>query len=352
MAALLALASAAAFSVGDVLGGLASRRAHELVVALLSQVAGLAVLAVVLPLGGIAPTRSALAWGLLAGIGGAGGLVAYFRALAIGPMGITAPVAALVAAGIPVVAGLVAGERPGATVLVGVVLAVAATVLVSRPSGPSAEPVAGPHGTVAEHMAHEVAQDDLDRVVGEPTAGMAGGDTAAAVRGEPTAATSPASTHPASDDATAAALGQGVATADPPTRLRRGLAAAVVAGLLFSLFMIALDRAPDDGGLWPLLGARAAGLALLGGLVLGRRPPRPDAGSTRIGLVSGLLDMVANVLFLLATQQGLLVVVSVLASLYPVGIALLARVFLDEKLARLQWVGVALAVTATVLVGS
>lgn len=351
MAALLALGSAAAFSVGDVLGGLASRRAHELVVALLSQVAGLAVLAVVLPLGGIAPTRSALAWGLLAGIGGAGGLVAYFRALAIGPMGITAPVAALVAAGIPVVAGLVAGERPGTTVMVGVVLAVAAAVLVSRPSGPSEEPVAGLHGTVAEHMAQESSRAGVDR---------RGGRTGRPAAGVDTAATSTVAPPPGSPDDDAGSTVDPVGStpadatdpADAATRLRRGLAAALVAGLLFSLFMIALDRAPDDGGMWPLLGARAAGLSLLGVLVRGRRPPRPDVGSTRIGLVSGLLDMVANILFLLATQQGLLVVVSVLASLYPVGIALLARLFLDERLARSQWLGVALAVTATILVGA
>lgn len=61
--------------------------------------------------------------------------------------------------------------------------------------------------------------------------------------------------------------------------------------------------------------------------------------------------MVANVFLLLATQQGSLVVVGVLASLYPVGIALMARMVLHEALGRVQWLGVGMAVAATVLIG-
>lgn len=278
MAALLAIASATTFSLADFLGGLASRRTPVVVVTLLSQVAGLAVLAVVLPLHGTSASVQALYWGALAGVAGAGGLLAYLRALAIGPMGVTAPVAAVLGALVPIGLGLATGERPGGLALAGVAIGVVAVAVASRPAGRADE--------------------------------------------------------------------------DPVARsnLHTGLAAALVAGLAFGLFFVALDAAPDDGGLWPLLGARIAGISMLVTLVARGRPGAPTARGVAIGLVSGLLDMVANVLFLLATQTGMLVLVAVLTSLYPVGIVLLARAVLRERLEGIQWMGVGLAVAATVLV--
>lgn len=293
MAALLALGAAATWGIGDFLGGLTSRRTSELVVTTLSQAAGLAVLAVLLVVGDAPATGAALGWGAVAGIGGAGGLLAYFRALAIGPMGVTAPVAALTGAAVPVVAGVALGERPGAVAWLGVVVGIAATVLASRPAEAA---VVHPE----QHPEQAVAPPDA----------------------------------PVHEDA----------------ELRRGIATAAVAGLLFGLFFVALDRAPVDGGLWPLLGARGSGLAMLGGLLAVRRPARPDASSTRLALAAGLLDMVANALFLLAVQRGLLVLVSVLTSLYPVGVVLLARAVLGERLGRAQRVGVVLAMVAVVLI--
>lgn len=293
MAALLALGAAATWGVGDFVGGLTSRRTDEFVVTFLSQFAGLAVLAVLLPLGSAPATTAALAWGALAGIGGAGGLVAYFRALAIGPMGVTAPVAALVGAAVPVIAGVALGERPGAVAWVGVAIGLAATALASRPA--------------EEVVVHPEGHAEL----------------AVMPRDEP---------PPADSD------------------LRRGIIAAAVAGLLFGLFFVALDRAPVDGGLWPLLGARAAGLALVGLLLAARRPARPGRRATGASLVSGLLDMCANALFLLAVQRGSLVLTGVLTSLYPVAVVLLARVVLGERLGLVQKVGVALAMVAVVLI--
>lgn len=225
-------------------------------------------------------------------------MVAYFRALAIGPMGVTAPVAAIMGAGVPITVGLALGERPSMLALVGVALGVAAAVLVSRP--------------MPSH---------------------AGGP---AVSG--------------SSDLDVSLAGVNETAVDRPL-LANGIVVAAIAGGLFGLFFVALDQAPDNGGLWPLLAARVAGLALLGALLLHRRPSPPDGAALRVGLLSGLLDMVANVLFLLATQQGLLVLVSVLVSLYPVGVVLLARVVLAERLGRLQWSGVGLALVATVLIG-
>jgi len=285
MAAVLALGAALTWGVSDFLGGLTSRRADELLVAALSQVAGVAVLALVLPLTPGTPSLPALAWGALAGIGGAGGLVAYFRALAIGPMGVTAPVAALLGAGVPVAVGLALGERPGALAVIGIALGLVAVVLVSRPSGDEAVTAA------------ELAEQD-------------------------------------------------------PDRLRRGLLWAALGGLLFGLFFVALDRTPTDSGLWPLLGARGSGLTMLAVLLAVKRPARPERSAGLVALGSGVLDMAANALFLYAVRLGLLVLVSVLTSLYPVAVVLLARAVLGERLGRPQLAGVGLALAATALIAA
>lgn len=305
MAALLALGAAATWGVADFLGGLTSRRADEFAVATLSQAAGLVVLAALLPLGSAGASAPALWWGALAGLGGAGGLVAYFRALAIGPMGVTAPVAALSGAAVPVIAGFALGERPGAVALLGVVVGLAATVLASRPAE-QAVVHAGDH---------------------------------------PPSPSTPAGTSATAENPDAGDVGDAGATS-----LRRGVLTALVAGLLFGLFFIALDRAPTDAGLWPLLGARASGLSMLALLLVRRRPAPPPTRATWVALGSGLLDMAANALFLLAVQRGLLILVSVLTSLYPVGVVLLARVVLGERLARWQQLGVVLALVAVVLI--
>ncbi|MFT4745778.1 MAG: putative membrane protein, partial [Nitriliruptoraceae bacterium] len=70
MAAIFALLSAATWSVGDFLGGLAAQRANSLMVTFVSQIAGVSLLVILLPAMGIAPTAEALWIGAIAGIGG------------------------------------------------------------------------------------------------------------------------------------------------------------------------------------------------------------------------------------------------------------------------------------------
>ncbi len=129
----------------------------------------------------------------------------------------------------------------------------------------------------------------------------------------------------------------------------RGPVVAFVAGVFFGFFFVALDATPADSGLWPLLGARVAGsLSLLAFLLWsGRRPQRRDLA---VGLIvmSGVTDMLANVLFLLATRTGLLSLASLLASLYPVVALLIARQFLHERLQRVQALGVTIALAAMI----
>lgn len=137
---------------------------------------------------------------------------------------------------------------------------------------------------------------------------------------------------------------------------RAELLTALGAGLGFGLFFVALDATSDDAGLWPVVAARAASVGvaaavvlLLAGARVGDR--RARRGSTpQLVVGAGVLDASANALFLLATQEGLLTLVAVLAALYPAGTMLLARIVLGERLARPQQVGVVLAGAAVVLV--
>ncbi len=76
--------------------------------------------------------QSAVFWGALCGISQAFGVWWFYAALGSGPISVVSPLTAILVAGIPVGAGLVMGERPGAIAGVGVVLALVAVVLVSR----------------------------------------------------------------------------------------------------------------------------------------------------------------------------------------------------------------------------
>jgi drug/metabolite transporter (DMT)-like permease len=131
VAVLLALATSLVYGTGDFLGGLAARTAHALVVVVLSQLAGLAlVLALAGPLGGAAGPAD-LAWGAAAGAAGAIALTIFYRALAAGTMSVVAPVTAVCAAAVPVVAGLAFGDVVSRPALAGVGLALPAIGLVA-----------------------------------------------------------------------------------------------------------------------------------------------------------------------------------------------------------------------------
>jgi drug/metabolite transporter (DMT)-like permease len=134
-----------------------------------------------------------------------------------------------------------------------------------------------------------------------------------------------------------------------------GVLLGLAAGAGFGLFFVGLDATPADSGLWPLLAGRVVSVTLLGALVLGPvllgRAPAARAG-LRLMVVSGLLDTLANVLFLVATRVGTLSVSAVVVSLYPVVLVVLGRIVLGERLTRLQLAGTGLAVTASVLLAS
>jgi drug/metabolite transporter (DMT)-like permease len=270
----LALGSALSFGVSDFTGALAARRASAITITITAQLAGFVLLVPALLLLPGVSSPSALALGAVAGLVGSGGLVLYLRCMAIGPMGVVSPLAAVVGAAVPVGWGVIlAGEQLAITDTIGVLAGLVAVVMVAYIPGTSV---------------------------------FAAGST--------------------------------------------GPIFAAAAGMSFGLFFVALDATPSDSGLWPLLGARFGGTVLLVVLLALTRRSFPTGPALGLAVASGLLDMIANVLFLLATRAGLLSLVSLLASLYPVVVLLLARQVLHERLTRLQAGGVALALLATTLI--
>jgi drug/metabolite transporter (DMT)-like permease len=126
------------WGVGDFAGGKATQRAAVLPVVWLSKLVSLPLLAIYLIATYVPVTAVGLAWGGLAGVTGVVGLVLFYRALAAGAMTVVAPITGVTSAAIPVVVGLVAGERPSTSRLLGVGCALLAIALVSispRPSG-------------------------------------------------------------------------------------------------------------------------------------------------------------------------------------------------------------------------
>jgi drug/metabolite transporter (DMT)-like permease len=276
VAVVIALVGALVYGVADFAGGLATRRAAALAVVFSGQAAGVVLLAAVLL---VVPGRfdpPSLAWGVGGGLCGALAVLVFYRALATGSMSVVAPLTAVTAAVVPVLGGVLLGERPSPIALVGVVLAVAAILLVSAERG---------------------------RL---PTLAM--------LRGQ-------------------------------------GVASALLAGAGFGMLFVLLSRAAPDSGFWPLVGARIASLALVAGIALvTRRSLLPRGAPAALVVFSGVGDMAANVLFLLASRLGLLSIVGVLLALYPAGTVLLALAVLRERLAALQVVGLATAAAGVVLI--
>lgn len=132
------LVSAASWGAADFSGGIASRRGNAFVVVAASQGVGLLLLvSLALLLSEPVPPFSSLLWGGGAGLAGGLGLVALYRALAIGQMGVAAPVTAVLAAVLPLLfAGLTRGA-PGMLQLAGFALGLLGIWLLSRPQGPA-----------------------------------------------------------------------------------------------------------------------------------------------------------------------------------------------------------------------
>ena len=301
MTALLAsLASAAFYGAADFLGGLASRRAGAVAIVVISQLAGLVALVLMLPvLPASSPTDADFMWGAAAGVSGGIGVALLYHALAIGSMSVVAPITAVCAVCVPVAAAVALGERPGAAAISGIVLAIVAIVLVSR-QGTSVSPQRRDDATNSFLQKETVASW---RRSGEVSA-----------------------------DARAAAV-------------------AFTSGVAIGIFFLTLAQSGAQAGMWPLVAARAVSFVLFAALGLAtRRPMRMPPRVAAIAVAGGVLDMLANLLYLIATRHGQLSIVVTLSSLYPASTVLLARVVLGERLSGGQIAGIVCALAAVILI--
>lgn len=296
METVLALAAAALYGSADFLGGTVSRRASALAVLAVAVPAGAVVMAAAAVLTGVLSgsglgftgmTWSGAGWAAAAGTCGTLGLIAFYTAFAAMPMSVVAPVTALVATVLPVADAIALGERVAPAVAVGVLVCVVAVVMVS--AGPSAGEGAGGAGT-----------------------------------------------------------GWG-------TSAIRGLLFAGVAGVAFGLFFVFLKNAGSSGVIWPVALSRTVGAAIaFGCCAVARVRPLGRAGGWNgafaLALVSGAVDALANVCYVLATRAGLFGLAVVLTSLYPGVTVLLARVVTGERIGRIQRAGLLLAAAGIILV--
>jgi len=266
------------WGVADFVGGLKSRSLPVLNVLLPSQLTGLALVGLlVLARGKGAPGGDFAISAALSAVAGITGLTAFYRALAVGNMGVVAPISAC-AAVVPVVVGIATGDRPGALQAVGIGLALVGVVLASR-----------------------------EEVVGE------GGR-----RG-----------------------------------MARGSGLAVVSALGCGCFFLAMDRASEADVPWAMLVNRTTGVSLLIAAALVLRPPvRAGRRDVPVLIGIGTLDAAANAMYGVATTKGLVSVVSVLGSLYPVTTVGLAAFVLRERPHRLAQVGVVTALCGVALIAA
>lgn len=140
------------------------------------------------------------------------------------------------------------------------------------------------------------------------------------------------------------ALGQG--------RIAAGVPWAALAAIGFGLFFLPMHEAGSHDYLWATLVFRGSSCALvLTALVFTRGRLRVGRADLGVLALVGILDTAGNVLFA-ASSSGLVSVVSVLASLYPVVTVALAWAYLRERLDLSQAAGVAAALAGVVLISA
>ncbi len=130
---------------------------------------------------------------------------------------------------------------------------------------------------------------------------------------------------------------------------RRALLLGASAGIGFGAQLILFKGAAAGGVLWGLTAGRIAGVVAIV-LVVAIAPPKgPWRGFWIAGVVSGSLDTIGNLFYMMASQLGRLDVAAVICSLYPAGTILLAGILLRERPTKRQVVGMGLALAAVAL---
>jgi len=294
IAVLLALVSAVAYGASDFLAAVGARRLRVLRGTTVTYAFATVALLAMLPIAGGAWSTETVVWGAVAGVCAIVGFLAFYAALAAGPMSLASPLIAVVGSVLPVAVAVALGERLEALAWVGIVLALVGGALISavRRAGTPGIP---PRTVV------------LSLVAG---VGL-GGSFVALDRA------------PADSGVTSAVV-----------EIAVGL-------LLLGAVLLAVRR-------WPTV-RRALG-------VLDDEDdarPQPTVWRARLASATGgILLGVSNGLVVLALQAGSLAIVSVLVGLYPVVTILLAAIVHKERMTALQLLGVVCALAASVLLAT
>jgi len=270
----LSLAAAVTWGAADFSGGFATKAVNPFRVVVLAHATGLLfMLTLAVATHDPVPLRATFVWGALAGLVGGIGLAAFYKALAVGTMGINAPLSAVITAIVPLLFSFATEGVPRPIHISGFVLALVSIWLIASP-------------------------------------------------------------HSASDRT-------------------RGLALAFVAGFGFGGFLLFIKLAGTQSVFWPLVAARAAStLFMLAIVVILGAGWYYGRGSLVYIVAAGILDSGANALFVAAAHRGRLDVAAVLSSLYPATTVVLARIVLKERLSKLQFAGMILALVGVVLIAA
>jgi drug/metabolite transporter (DMT)-like permease len=330
----IGLVGALIFGAADFLGGLASKRVSALRVTAIVAASGLVVLVAAMPIPLLQGSWSwsAVLLGSLSGVTGALAISLLYGCLAIGPMSILSPTTAVVSAVVPMLAGVVRGERLPLLGYIAIGLALVAIVLVGfvpekgavRPSLKALSMAVGSGTMIGTFLILiDLTPDDsglvpliANRAVNAVIMLLAIGVVAVLARRRVRARAGATVSDLRHFDRLGGVRAQGVSTSSTTGDGGGGRASTVPTGSTTGVG----ERPQPRGSLWR------------NGLV--------------IALVCGGLDAFANILLLIGLRMGELTVMSVLTALYPAGTILLAAIVLKERIAPVQIVGLVLAITA------
>jgi drug/metabolite transporter (DMT)-like permease len=295
------------WGVADFAGGYGSRRANAFTLTAFSHLCAFALmLTIAIAQHASFPSRASVLWALLAGSIGGFSLALFYRALAAGQMGLTAPIAGLMGAAIPALADIAMEGAPRRWTIAGFVLAIVAIWLITRP---------------------EQAQASGIR---RPASGLDAPGSCPALESE----------------------GREPQRENDASGYPKGVGMAALAGVGFAAFYLCIHQAHGSAA-WIAVFSRVGSLATTAATVAATRAPLAlDPPRAALGMLAGFLDITASALFIFASQRGRLDEAVVITSLYPAVTVLLARLVLKEHFSRWKLVGLLAALAAVPLIAA